>query len=158
MIAERDQQILIQFLCLIDLLEFNDLVQIQTGQLQIQRVRQNLRLVGILLIREGTGVARQIIIDLHEAQGNKTVEPCIGNLLHRLPIAIPADQTYQRLPLLNLSRSQHHAVYVLSAFIENFLFRDAELLRLLGHTGDQLPSSPDSVFLNCILIHGVLTS
>ena len=155
MVAESDQQILIQFFRLVGFLQFDDLVQIQSVQFQIQGIGHNLRLENILLVRKGTGMPWQVVIDLHKTQGDKPVEPGIGNLLHGLLIAIAPDQMNQGLPLAFLRRGKHHAVNVLGAFVDDFLFRDAVLLCLLRHTGNQFASCPDSIFFDGILIHGV---
>ena len=54
----------------------------------MQNITQNLRLERAGTVGKDANVGGQIVVDLHKAQGNKTVEPSVGNLFHDLCVAL----------------------------------------------------------------------
>ena len=98
-IALRQQQVAVQGFGLVVFYVFCHLGVVQPGQLQMQRIPKDLRLKRTGGIGEHTDVGGQVVIDLHKAQGDKAVEPSVGNLLHDLIIPLFLHQPDQLLPL-----------------------------------------------------------
>ena len=155
-IALHDQQVLEQILTLVGALQLIDLVHVQTIEFQMDCLGEDLRLELPGVVCEHTDVGGQIAVDLHEAQGGKTVKPRVGHFLHDLLVALLLDVPDQRLPLALLGLRQKMAVYALGIRVTGILRSDSVYHGPLGDTLDQLAPCPDSVFFNGILIHNFL--
>ncbi|CDD81284.1 unknown [Dialister sp. CAG:357] len=112
---------------------------------------QDLRLELPVFIRKHTNSGRKVIIDLHEPQSRKPVEPGIGNFLHHLIETFFLHLSDQRRTLLLLIRCQKNAMRRVRIWI--CIRADFILICLLRHALNEFVSCPDGVFLYCILIH-----
>ena len=107
-IALNDEHVLKERIIIVCILQSIDFLHIKPIQLHGNCFGQDLRLKVILIIRENTNAGRKIAIDLHKPEGNKPVEPCIGDLLHDLLIPFFTDLSNQSLTLMFLF-SRHDA-------------------------------------------------
>ena len=152
-ITLSNQKILIQFFRLVGILQLKNLVHIQAFQIQLYRIRQNLRLELAILIGENSGMTRQIIIHFHESERSKTVEPGISHFFHHLFKSFLVDFCNQCLPLLLFCRSKHPAADAIRIRRSSLLLRNFILLCLLCDTRNQLLTRPRRIFLYRIFIH-----
>jgi len=86
-VALRQKQIAIETFRVVALDILRNLFTVQPRKVKVQDIAQNLRLERAGTVGKDTNVGGQIVVDLHKAQGNKTVEPSVGNLFHNLCIA-----------------------------------------------------------------------
>lgn len=98
-VALRQQQIAIESFGVVALDILRHLATIQSRQIKMQHIVQDLRLECAGCVREHTDMGGQIVVDLHKAQGNKAVEPSVGNLFHNLLITLFLDLLDEFLPL-----------------------------------------------------------
>ncbi|OPX91093.1 MAG: hypothetical protein A4E52_00618 [Pelotomaculum sp. PtaB.Bin013] len=162
-VALRNKNVFVQFLGR-QVTIFGDFALIHI--VQPVRLADNVRL-GAAFIHAGkdADAGGQIVVDLHEAQGDEAVEPGVGNLLHDGVIALfiaelihaAADFAYQTLAGLILLACQKNAVVHQGAFRffrrQRHLLADIQLISLLSYGVDQLPAGRHGVVFNCSLIH-----
>ena len=80
-------------------LEPDDLVPVETGEGDVLRVLEDLRQAGARRVTEDpVAVVEVAIVQLHEAQGDQTVEPGVGHGLHRRAEAVSLDDLKELLP------------------------------------------------------------
>ena len=98
-VALRQQQIAVEGFGVVALDILRHLAAVQSRQIKVQHVVQDLRLECAGSIREHADMGGQVVVDLHKAQGDKAVEPSVGNLFHDLLIALFLDLLDEFLPL-----------------------------------------------------------
>ena len=86
-VALRQQQIAIETFGVVAFDILRNFLPVQSRKVKVQDITSNLRLERAGTVGKDTNVGGQIVVDLHKAQGNKTVEPSVGNLFHNLCIA-----------------------------------------------------------------------
>ena len=74
-------------------------IGIQPGQLHLMRPAQHLRRIART---KQPHAALQVTMQLHVPNGYKTIEPCVGHLVHHRIEALPDDATLQDASLLSL--------------------------------------------------------
>ena len=102
----------------------------------MDRFGKNLGLEPVFFIREHTNMRGEVAVDLHETQGGKAVEPCVGNLLHNLPVSFILNLGNKRLTLFFLVSGQNLAIHTVSRGIYHVVLGNAILFRFHGNTGD----------------------
>ena len=85
----------------------------------------NLWLKVVFFVRKHTHMRRKVAVDLHETQGGKAVEPCVGNLLHDLLISFIVNLGNQSLTLFLLSIGKNFTVDAVSCSINNIVLCNA---------------------------------
>lgn len=95
----------------------------------------------------------QVVVDLHKAQGNKAVEPSVGNLFHDLLIAFFLDLLDEFLPLGLFLRCQQPPIQCVRRSVTEAGLVNSILIGALGNLSDQLVPRPDRKLLNCVLVH-----
>ena len=106
-VALRQQQIAVEGFGVVALDILRHLAAIQSRQIKVQHIVQDLRLECAGSIREHADMGGQIVVDLHKAQGDEAVEPSVGNLFHDLLVALFLDFLDEFLSLgLFLRRQQ----------------------------------------------------
>ena len=141
-------------------------------QLRIKRILHNIRLLTAIHCAQHTDFAWQIVIDLHKAHSNKTVEPRIGNLFD---YAVIGSQIIALLRLflnslckaqalrnlhasdsIRLSRTDIKILLLrrgLRQSVCNPLFRNTQQACLVFYILNELCSCPDCIIFYCCLIH-----
>ena len=154
-VALNNEQVLEKFLFLIVSLQLVDLCHVQTIQLHVNRLGQNLRTESPLVIRKHADMRGQIPIDLHETQGSKSVKPCIGDFFHNRFVALFLDTTDQGLPLPFLGFRKQMTIYTVGIIVAAALVGDAVHRSAFRHAVNQFSPCPHSIFLDSILIHTI---
>ena len=109
-VALRQQQIAVEGFGVVALDVLRHLAAVQSRQIKVQHIVQDLRLERTGCVREHTDMGGQIVVDLHKAQGDKAVEPSVGNLFHDLFIALFLDLLDEFLPLGLFLRCQQPTI------------------------------------------------
>ena len=127
-VALRDDEILIQILIILLLDKFIYLFFVDPVKLDRHRFFQYFGIKFVIFVAENSHSRRQKIIDLHIAQGDKAIEPCIGNLLHHLLITFLTNLRNQRRTLFLLRIGQQpsacgHVRIVVVALLLDFIFK-----------------------------------
>ena len=135
-IALHDQEVLIQFFCLVCFFVSIDLLHIQTIQVQVNGFGQNLRLEVVIFIRKHTHMGRQVVVHFHETQGRETVEPSVGDLLHNLLISFFFNLFNQSSPLLLFSGRKQMTTHAIIIWISDLFIGNTIFQRPLAHTED----------------------
>ena len=154
-VALRDEKVFIKLFGAVCFLQAVDLVPVQTVQLQMDRLGQNLRLERAGFIGKNANMRRQDAVDLH-VEGAEAVEPGIGRFLHCLLEAVPPDLADQLAALLDLTRGKQPAVHLLGVRVAGLGLGNAVLQRFLLYACQQFISRPDRKFLDCVFIHNAL--
>jgi len=152
-VALRQQQIAVKGfgVVVLDILRY--LAAVQSRQIKVQHVVQNLRLERAGCVREYTDVGGQIVVNLHKTQGNKAVEPGVGNLFHDLLIAFFFDLLDEFLPLGLFFRRQQPPIEGVRRSVTKAGLVNSILIGTLGDLSNQLVPRPDRKLLNCVLVH-----
>ena len=152
-IALGEQQVPVESLGLILLDVLRHLALIQSGQVNVEGLLQNLRVKGPLGVGEHPDVAGQVVVDLHIPQGDEAVEPGVGHLLHHLFIALGLDLPHQLPALALLLGGQGHAVDGDGVFLSIAVLGDTVLIGPLGHLLHERGTGPDGKFLDGGFVH-----
>lgn len=73
----------------------------------------------------------KIVVDLHKAQSDQAVKPCVGNFFHHLCIALASDLLHKLLALSLLIRSQGASSYGYGVYFSIAFCSDSILIRSL---------------------------
>ena len=103
--------------------------------------------------RKHANVAREPVVELHEANGQKPVEPCVSRPFHELSVASVGGKAQQLRALLALGGREHAAVDGVGGAGQATLVQDAVLHTALLHVGDELAAGPDRIVLDCGVVH-----
>ena len=152
-VALRQQQIAVEAFGVVALDVLRHLAAVQPRQIEVQHVVQYLRLERAGSVREHADMGGQIVVDLHKAQGNKAVEPSVGDCFHDLLIALFLDLLDEPLPLGLFLRRQRPPVERVRRSVPEAGLVNAILIGTLGNLSNQLISRPDRKLLNCVLVH-----
>ena len=152
-VALCQQQIAVEGFGVVALDVLRHLAAVQSRQIKVQHVVQDLRLERAGSIREHADMGGQIIVDLQKAQGNKAVEPSVGNLFHDLLIALFLDLLDEFLPLGLFLRRQQPTIQGVRRGVTKAELVNSILIGTLGNLSDQLVPRPDRKLLNCVLVH-----
>ena len=87
-VALRQKQIAIETFGVVAFDILRNFLPVQPRKVKVQDIAQNLRLERTGAVGKDANMGGQIVVDLHEAQGNKAVEPSVGNLFHDLCVAL----------------------------------------------------------------------
>ena len=118
-VALGDQEILEQLLVLVGAFQLIDLIHVQTVQIKMDGLGENLRLELAGIVGKHPHMGGQIAVDLHETEGGKTIEPGIGDFFYRLLISMLVYLTDERSALFLFGIGQEppvHAVRVRVGF------------------------------------------
>ena len=135
-IALSNQKILIQFVIVVGFLVSIDFFHVESVQLHMDCLCQNLRLECVILIGKNTHSGREVTINLHEAQCGETIKPRVGNLLHNLLISFFLNLLNQGSSLLLLGRRKQMTTHTIVIWISDLFIRNTISKRPLAHTGD----------------------
>ena len=114
-VALGDKEILEQLLVLVGVFQLIDFIHVQAVQIEMDGLGENLRLELASIVGKYPHMGGQIAVDLHEAEGSKTVEPGIGDFFYYLLISMLVYLADERSALLLLGIGQKpsaHAVRV----------------------------------------------
>lgn len=115
---------------------------------------EDLRLKGPASIGEHPDVGGQVVVHLHEPQGDEAVEPGVGHLLHHLVIALLGDGVEQVPALLLFLCREGLAIDGGCTGLPGSLGGDAILVGPLGHLGEEFLPGPHGEGLDGFLVHG----
>ncbi len=145
LLALRQKQIAEQLIIVACLLQLQHATRIEALDRQIERLAHGLRSKAAIGVAEHAHAAWQIIAQLHEANGNHTVEPCIGHpfaqaIMAKSRIAftqasLQLQQCRALLALNGRKRQVAHNVCIRGrrVFGHNAVFLHAQLNALLKH-------------------------
>ena len=149
----RQQQIAVEGFRVIALDILRHLAAVQSRQIKVQHIVQDLRLECAGSIREHADMGGQIVVDLHKAQGDEAVEPSVGNLFHDLLVALFLDFLDEFLSLGLFLRRQQPTIQGVRRGVTKAGLVNSILIGTLRNLSDQLVPRPDRKLLNCVLVH-----
>ena len=152
-VALRQKQIAIETFGVVALDILRNFLPVQPRKVKVQDITQNLRFECAGAVRKHANMGGQIVVDLHKAQGDKAVEPSVGNLFHDLLIALFLDLLDEFLPLGLFLRRQQPTIQCVRRSVTEAGLVNSILIGTLGNLSDQLFPRPDRKLLNCVLVH-----
>jgi hypothetical protein len=152
-IALREEEVTVEVLVTVLREKGANLFQGKAREVKVEGLAQEFRFEVTIGIREDTDVRGEVVIDLHEAEGNEAVKPRVGDFIDDLVKAMLSDMKGEFIALyFFLSREEAPTDARRIRRIRG-LFSEAEEEGTLGDLFEEFLARPDSKLLNRVLIH-----
>jgi hypothetical protein len=152
-IALREEEVTVEILVTVLREKGANLFRVKAWQVKVEGPAQEFGFEVAIGIREDTDVRGEVVINLHEAEGDEAVEPRVGDFIDDLVKATQSDESGELLALRSFLLREETPTDARRIRRIRGLLGEAEEEGTLGDLLEEFLASPDGKLLNRILIH-----
>jgi hypothetical protein len=152
-IALREEEVTVEILVTVLREKGANLFRGKAREVKVEGLAQEFGFEVAIGIREDTDVRGEVVIDLHEAEGDEAVEPRVGDLIDDLVETMLRDMKGEFIALYSFLSREEAPTDARRIRRIRGLLGEAEEEGTLGDLLEEFLARPDSELLNRILIH-----